>query len=54
MDFLGFKANYYIIKNKLDEILNYRRNMLNQIFGNLNNNFTATFLSQLRHNVHRP
>lgn len=35
MRFLGSIANTLIIKNKLDEIFNYRRNVLNQIFGEL-------------------
>ncbi|MGV8946690.1 MAG: SRPBCC family protein [Lutibacter sp.] len=35
MGFLGSIANTLVIKNKLDEIFNYRKNVLNQIFGEL-------------------
>lgn len=35
MGFLGSIANTLIIKNKLNEIFDYRRNVLNEIFGEL-------------------
>lgn len=35
MGFLGSIANALVIKNKLNEIFDYRRNVLNEIFGEL-------------------
>jgi ligand-binding SRPBCC domain-containing protein len=35
MGFLGSIANTLVIKNKLNEIFNYRKNVLNEIFGEL-------------------
>ena len=35
MAFLGSIANTLVIKNKLNEIFDYRRNVLNEIFGEL-------------------
>jgi len=35
MGFMGSIANTLIIKNKLNEIFDYRRNVLNEIFGEL-------------------
>ena len=35
MAFLGSIANTLIIRNKLNEIFDYRRNVLNQVFGEL-------------------
>ncbi|HEY9168886.1 MAG TPA: SRPBCC family protein [Lutibacter sp.] len=35
MGFLGSIANTLVIKNKLNEIFDYRRNVLNEVFGEL-------------------
>lgn len=35
LGFLGSMANTLVIKNKLNEIFDYRRNVLNEIFGKL-------------------